>query len=148
MTTCGHTRNRRHVTTQSLCTFILRFATLRSVRRRLCVILRLYTAFAISDDGGPKKMPSRRGSRGFLTALAEVAPHEAVVLFGKLRELGHITASQLHEARQAVAREISDLTERLSTLRNARVSDVSTTNSAPAGRPSLRSPGRVGLEVR
>lgn len=87
-------------------------------------------------------MPSRRRRTGFLTASAEVAPHEAVVLFRKLRELGHITASQVHEAREAIAREISELTERLSMLRNVGVHSVPATHRAPAGRPRLRTSPR------
>jgi hypothetical protein len=45
-----------------------------------------------------------------------IGTHEAAVLLAKLRELGHVTASHLRDARSAVVREVKEISAKLARL--------------------------------
>jgi hypothetical protein len=59
----------------------------------------------------------KRRQRTPAAAVERIGPHEAAVLLQKLREIGHVTASHLREARSAVVREIEEITGRLTVLK-------------------------------
>jgi hypothetical protein len=68
--------------------------------------------------GALKGMARRRRRHGKKATAAEhLGLHEAAILLEKLREMGHITASHLREARSAVVREIEEITGRLTVLK-------------------------------
>ena len=51
------------------------------------------------------------------TAVERIGLHEAAVLLEKLREIGHVTAAHVREARTVVVREVEEITERLARLK-------------------------------
>jgi hypothetical protein len=59
----------------------------------------------------------KRRQRKPAAAAEHIGLHEAAVLLEKLREIGHVTAAHVREARTAVVREIEEITERLARLK-------------------------------
>jgi hypothetical protein len=85
-------------------------------------------------------MPRKKRALTATSAAAEFSAKEAHVLLRKLQELGHVTAAQIHEAREAVSREVADLSERLARLKDAAVQVVSRKPPQQAAeRPAWRS---------
>ena len=59
----------------------------------------------------------KRRQRREAAAVDQIGPNEAAVLLQKLRELGHVTAAHLKEARTAVVREVEEIVARLAQLK-------------------------------
>jgi hypothetical protein len=59
----------------------------------------------------------KRRQRTPAAAVETFEPYEATVLLQKLRELGHLTAAHVREARTAVVREVEEIVARLAQLR-------------------------------
>jgi hypothetical protein len=59
----------------------------------------------------------KRRQRTPAAAIERIGPNEAAVLLEKLREMGHVTAAHVREARNAVVREVEEITERLAQLK-------------------------------
>jgi hypothetical protein len=50
-------------------------------------------------------------------AVEQIHPTESAILLNKLREIGHVTAAHVRDARNAVIREVEEITERLARLK-------------------------------
>jgi hypothetical protein len=69
-------------------------------------------------EGRAERMARRkRRQRTPAAAVERIGLHEAAVLLEKLREIGHVTAAHVREARTAVVREVEEITERLARLK-------------------------------
>jgi hypothetical protein len=90
----------------------------------------------------------KQKQRKEIAAVEPIGPNEAAVLLQKLRELGHLTASHLRDARSAVVREVEEITERLARLKemaHVPASSRKAPKSAPAvvahpARPAVKRP--------
>ena len=103
----------------------------------------------------------KRRQRTPATAAEHLGLHEAAILLEKLREMGHVTAAHVREARTAVVREVEEITERLARLKemaHVPASSRKAPKSAPAAkaqpawspakRPSKRAKAPVSAERR
>lgn len=61
----------------------------------------------------------KRRQRREPAAAAPIGTHEAAILLEKLRELGHVTALHLRDARSAVVREMKEITAKLATMKGS-----------------------------
>jgi hypothetical protein len=69
-------------------------------------------------EGRAETMARRkRRQRTPAAAVERIGSNEAAVLLEKLRELGHLTASHLRDARSAVVREVEEIVARLAQLK-------------------------------
>ena len=59
----------------------------------------------------------KRRQRTPAAEVEHLGPNEAAVLLEKLRELGHVTAAHVREARNAVVREVEEIVARLAQLK-------------------------------
>jgi DNA-binding protein H-NS len=59
----------------------------------------------------------KRRQRKPAAAAEHIGLHEAAVLLEKLREIGHVTAAHVREARTAVVREVEEIVARLAQLK-------------------------------
>ena len=85
----------------------------------------------------------KRRQRKPAAAVEGIGLHEAAVLLQKLRELGHLTASHLRDARSAVVREVEEITERLAQLKemaHVPVRSRKAPKSVPAAKAQPASP--------
>jgi hypothetical protein len=103
----------------------------------------------------------RRKQQREAAVVERIGLHEAAVLLEKLRELGHLTASHVRDARNAVVREVEEITARLLQLKemaHVPASSRKAPKSAPAAkaqpawspakRPSKRAKAPVSAERR
>jgi hypothetical protein len=59
----------------------------------------------------------KQKQRKEIAEVEPIGPNEAAVLLQKLRELGHLTAAHVREARNAVVREVEEIVARLAQLK-------------------------------
>ena len=85
----------------------------------------------------------KRRQRKPAAAAGHIGLHEAAVLLQKLREVGHVTAAHVREARTAVVREVEEITERLAQLKemaHVPASSRKAPKTVPAAKPQPASP--------
>jgi hypothetical protein len=87
-------------------------------------------------------MARRKRRQGRTADLERIGLHEAAILLEKLREMGHVTAAHVRDARHAVRREVDEIVARLARLKGMTHAPAA---SASAAEPAASRTGwRVG----